>query len=233
MDLSLLGLPAYEEKAYLAAVEHGISTAAEISRHSGVPYGRIYDVLASLEEKGLIKVVPEPTKKYIATDPKQLSALVEKQKKALAKLEDDIIHLKKIYETAAPEPVQIVRGKRNFYRLLKSMSKEKQFDYSIRYTAEYNPEWVRSTKEKLEKGVDMKIMVRADKETMPNIKKWQKLLPIKEMQNEGVAIGISDTGVIMALINSNTSVLIQDTAFIALMKELYLAKYDKAPEIQP
>jgi len=69
MDLSELGLTQNETKAYETLLHKGKSTAAELSKDSGVVYGRIYDVLASLESKGLIKIIPEKTKKFVPSDP--------------------------------------------------------------------------------------------------------------------------------------------------------------------
>jgi len=47
-----LGLTSYEIKAYLCLAETGSSTASEISKKSGIPHSKIYEVLSSLEDKG-------------------------------------------------------------------------------------------------------------------------------------------------------------------------------------
>ena len=60
-----LGLSQNEGKVYLTLVEFGKLSANDLSGKSGVPYGRIYDVLESLKNKGLVVVVPEKTKKFI------------------------------------------------------------------------------------------------------------------------------------------------------------------------
>jgi len=45
-------------------------TASELSRASGIPRTRTYDVLASLVEMGLVIVVPSRVKRFKASDPK-------------------------------------------------------------------------------------------------------------------------------------------------------------------
>ncbi|RLF60605.1 MAG: hypothetical protein DRN25_02295 [Thermoplasmata archaeon] len=47
----IFGLNKYEARAYLTLVKEGVSSAKEISKFSGVPYSRIYDVLDSLEKR--------------------------------------------------------------------------------------------------------------------------------------------------------------------------------------
>ena len=63
----LLGLNSYEAKAYLTLIMRGASKATVIARESGIPQQRIYDVLRSLESKGLIV---EDGGIYIAIDPR-------------------------------------------------------------------------------------------------------------------------------------------------------------------
>ncbi len=50
-----LGLTSYEIRVYLSLLEAGSMTAADISKKSGVPYSKIYEVLNTLEEKGWLE----------------------------------------------------------------------------------------------------------------------------------------------------------------------------------
>ena len=68
-QLTHLGLTTYEAKAYLALIRRGSSTAAEVARLASVPRQRIYDVLASLVERGLASTLPGRVVKYAAEDP--------------------------------------------------------------------------------------------------------------------------------------------------------------------
>lgn len=64
-----LGLTSYEAKTYLALVRRDSSAAAEVARLAHVPRQRIYDVLATLVEKGLAAQRPGPPTKYSAVAP--------------------------------------------------------------------------------------------------------------------------------------------------------------------
>ena len=67
-----LGLTKNESKVYQTLVEFGKMSSTQVSSKSGAPYGRIYDVLGSLIKKGLVRVIPDKTKKFIASSPQEL-----------------------------------------------------------------------------------------------------------------------------------------------------------------
>jgi len=87
-QLTRLGLNTYEAKAYLALLRRDSSTAAQAARLANVPRQRIYDVLASLVEKGLASTRPGQVAKYVAVAPElALERLVSDQREQLADLE--------------------------------------------------------------------------------------------------------------------------------------------------
>ncbi|TYR80752.1 TrmB family transcriptional regulator [Priestia megaterium] len=53
-QLQSLGFNQYESKVYVTLVKKGASTAYQISKYSGVPRARVYDILTTLEEKGIV-----------------------------------------------------------------------------------------------------------------------------------------------------------------------------------
>jgi sugar-specific transcriptional regulator TrmB len=87
-QLSRLGLTSYEAKAYLALLRRDSSTAAQAARLANVPRQRIYDVLASLVDKGLASTRPGQVVKYAAVAPElALERLVSDHREKLAALE--------------------------------------------------------------------------------------------------------------------------------------------------
>jgi HTH-type transcriptional regulator, sugar sensing transcriptional regulator len=64
-----LGLTSYETKVYLSLLETGSMTASNISKKSGVPYSKIYEVLNSLEDKGWLEIDSSRPQKFFPKSP--------------------------------------------------------------------------------------------------------------------------------------------------------------------
>lgn len=85
-----LGLTTYEARAYVTLVRRDSFTAAQIARTAGLPRQRIYDVLASLVEKGLASARPGTVVKYAALAPDlAVERLVTGRRAAMTALERD------------------------------------------------------------------------------------------------------------------------------------------------
>ena len=80
MDLSR-----YEAKVYLSLIGEGISTAKNISDITGIPYGKVYEIINSLSNKGFSMVLPSKPMKYRAISPQQ--AIIVARKDADKKIE--------------------------------------------------------------------------------------------------------------------------------------------------
>ena len=69
-ELRDLGLSEYEAHAYRSLLDTGPTTAKELSQASGVPMGRVYDVVNDLEGSGLVRSQSASRpKKYVAVEP--------------------------------------------------------------------------------------------------------------------------------------------------------------------
>ncbi len=235
IDYQDLGLTTYESKAYKALIKFGRTTATKISKESTVPYSRIYDVLESLSQKGIIRIVPGITKEYIPSDPKVLLEIAEKKKGNIIGTIEEIKSLKKIYELGAKETIIVSYGKKNFYTVLSELKKTEKYEYAIKYNSEPKARWLSWNKQARRRGLDIRDMAKYDEETKNNVQKWlkQKGEMWRKIENEGVAMAIKDDEEIMiSLIKSNVTMLIRDKPFVKLMKQFYLALWEKSPEIK-
>ena len=67
--LKTIGLNKYESAAYLQIINLGVGEASEIYKEAQIPFGKIYEVLTSLEQLNLIEVQNSRPKKYRAINP--------------------------------------------------------------------------------------------------------------------------------------------------------------------
>lgn len=232
-ELIDLGLTKNESKVFRSLIKVGKASSSIVSRESGVPYGRIYGVLDSLEQKGLVKVIPEKGKRFVPADPSALMELLNQKKMAMKRIAEEIGKLRKIYDIREKEPVEVARGKKSFYKLMRQLPKPRRSQFSVKYASEYNPEWVRDERLALKRGVEIKHLVRFDKETEKNVKKWLGIHKnIRKIPNDGVSITLVDESMILiTLIRSNIQLLIRDAAFLKLMKEIMGKYYSGAGSI--
>ena len=87
-QLAELGLTSYEARAYLALLRRDSSTPADVARLARVPRQRIYDVLTTLVQKGLVSQRPGPPTKYAAASPEfAIERLLLRRREELAELE--------------------------------------------------------------------------------------------------------------------------------------------------
>lgn len=67
--LEEIGLTTYEARAYIAGVSLGTASPNELADESGVPRGRIYDIVDDLRERGLVEVRERSGSKEVRTPP--------------------------------------------------------------------------------------------------------------------------------------------------------------------
>ncbi len=71
-----LGLTAYEARALQHLLQVGTRTGPELSRETGIPFGRVYDTLNALVERGLVTVTAGRPKVYQSVAPGTLPRLL-------------------------------------------------------------------------------------------------------------------------------------------------------------
>jgi len=159
-ELMKFGLTEYEAKCYLSLLKLEKSSALELCKSTGIPDSRIYNVLASLEKKGFIKVEEGVPKKYIPCNPEKcienaFQRIVDDLKRAKEVLKE----LKKIYHEKKPE-IEIINGKNKILENLEEIiSKEDYIKIAI-----YRRDQIPPTKLKeILKGKKVKVIVGDEK----------------------------------------------------------------------
>ncbi|AAL80248.1 transcriptional regulator [Pyrococcus furiosus DSM 3638] len=90
--LQKFGLTKYESLAYLTLLKLGPSKATDVTKESGIPHTRIYDVLSSLARKGFVDIVHGTPRLYAPVNPE---IVLEKIREDLI---SDIERLKKAFQ---------------------------------------------------------------------------------------------------------------------------------------
>jgi sugar-specific transcriptional regulator TrmB len=112
-----LGLSEYGARAYLAAIKLGKADAKSISTVANVPPSKVYEVLATLEENGLLQVFPEFPKRYGALSLSgYLDALQARHQTMARRIQEEREDILRSFPVQAPrEPdttgdIMVVRG---------------------------------------------------------------------------------------------------------------------------
>jgi sugar-specific transcriptional regulator TrmB len=109
-QLEEIGLNEKEAKVYIATLELGQGSAAEIAKKSGVNRATTYFTLENLMKIGLVSASNEEKKQlFVPEDPSQLENILERQKQAIEQkkvgLKDLIENLNSINSASVKKPI--------------------------------------------------------------------------------------------------------------------------------
>jgi len=130
-EIKKLGLSDKEVKVYLAVLELGQASVAEIAAHSGVVRVTVYVILEELKKKGLVSTFLKGKKTYFSVEPpERLSNLFEIEEKRIKEsfsgLKKIIPDLKKIYESRGERPkIRFFEGSEGINSLREDILKTK------------------------------------------------------------------------------------------------------------
>ncbi len=125
--LQQIGMTPSESKVYVTLLETGKNTATGILTHANLNSGRIYEVLTSLEHKGLVSTIKEGKIKYFIASPPErvldyLNQKIDAVNEQKTTYEKILPNLKKSYSKTQQEiDVQVflgAKGQRTAYDIL-------------------------------------------------------------------------------------------------------------------
>ena len=124
--LESVGLTKYEIEVYLTLLNSGSLTAIELSKKSGVPYSRIYEVTERLEKKGWVRSDRGRPNRYRPRPPTEAMRSLKLQ--ILKEIEDNeeqiINELQPIYEKSGESErpdIWIIHGEENLLEKIGEM----------------------------------------------------------------------------------------------------------------
>lgn len=87
-QLSGLGLSGYESRVYVSLLRENPLTAYEISKSSGVPTSKVYEVMKKLVDKRIVSFLDQgKTTRYVPLDPEEF---IRRQRDSMLKLFDSL-----------------------------------------------------------------------------------------------------------------------------------------------
>ncbi|MEM3754925.1 MAG: helix-turn-helix domain-containing protein, partial [Candidatus Bathyarchaeia archaeon] len=136
--LQELGLATNEAKVYITLLTIGASSATEISRSSGIPQPRIYDIMSKLEERGFIEVLHYgKRRKYQAVNPElALNRLIENYSIARNSFLKNLKELQ-IGKVMEPSVVWIINGRGNIITKMIEMINNAKYEVILALDLEY------------------------------------------------------------------------------------------------
>jgi sugar-specific transcriptional regulator TrmB len=122
----------YEIEAYLAVLEHGELTAAEIAERTAIPQPRVYDTVRSLSENGLVELRESRPMRVLAVDPAEAFSEVQS---TLSSLVDG---LGERYQTPArdAEAVSLIKSRQTILRYVEDVITTAEYELVLSLTPE-------------------------------------------------------------------------------------------------
>jgi sugar-specific transcriptional regulator TrmB len=109
--LTAFGLTDYEARVYLALLELGTATAAQIPAVSRVPRTRVYATMQQLHAKGLVTILPEKPLRYRASPlSRYLKSLAEDYRRKATQVASNAASLSREF-AATPHADEETRGR--------------------------------------------------------------------------------------------------------------------------
>jgi len=240
-----IGFTDKEAGVYLALLEMGPSTVAEIGRQAKINRTTGYDIVEMLCSKGLANALAEGTvKKYVAEDPEKIIALFQdKFQEAKAQFEASkklLPELKSIFQKTEKPKVKFYEGKEEMKQAFEETltAKETIVAYGSEAMDEALPDYTdKYIKLRVAKGIHAKGIV-------PNNPKIQKFLSKNKEQlretrsvpankfNIDIEIDIFDNKVVIASWKENLAIIIESQKIADAQKKIFELAWEGAGKYQ-
>lgn len=155
-DMKTLGFSEYEIKAYLSLLEKHPVNGYTLSKESGIPRSRIYEVLESLKNKQIVFEQNDgKTNVYYPLEPKMLITKLKKNFSDTLKTVDDFIN--KIYiKDEGKDKLIVLRGRSNIINSLNLLISQAK----TRIAVSIWEEEISDIKDELIKAISRGVVVR-------------------------------------------------------------------------
>lgn len=246
-QLTNVGLTQYEAKGYITLLGYDIAEAKDVYREANISFGKIYDVLDSLSNKGFLEIQNSRPKKYKAIPPhialknylrskkKEMEEDFEKfeseVQKTIKKLQTikPVISNRELFHTASFETDEInfismgidKDAKEKLYVVINKApnnEEQKEHEVNLRNFFDEKP------------NIDFRVIVgnaaRKNKKDKPIIEKFSKLMDMRLCDEIDQSFGIIDNRIVI-LFQSDPIDIEKDMMAFKIWNEDLAEKYTK------
>lgn len=161
--LNKIGLTEAESKTYLSLLRYGSSSGYEVSKVSGVPRSKIYNILETLVTKGFVRFTEgEGTNQYLAVPIEEVSERIQKETKDT--LEELTAQLKEYQTSTDLEYIWHIREYKNVFAKCRNIIRHTEDELLIQIWEEDLPQIEKELKGLEEKGVRLGIVYFSEDE---------------------------------------------------------------------
>jgi len=153
--ISRFNLGEYEITAYLAVLQHGELTAAEIAERTDIPQPRVYDTVRGLGEVGLVELKESRPMKVLAIDPREAFGDIQ------SSLDELVEGLSERYTAPArePEAVSLVKSRPTILRYLEDIIETAEYELMLSLTPALLERFQSRLAARREAGIPTEILV--------------------------------------------------------------------------
>jgi len=159
------GLNEYEAKAFVALATHSSCTASDISEYAKIPQSKVYEIVKSLEMKGLVETWKSKPQRYKAVEPSiALTRIIERRKEKLNSLKRKVRILSEKLVPAIPKDdreseIWSFSGRREFLEKSSEMlNRSKKYAYGMTRNFSRTSMLEKAMEEALKRGVKIRLL---------------------------------------------------------------------------
>lgn len=246
-------LNSYEAKVWVALLGRGIASAGELAELTGVPRSRTYDILESLERKGLVIMRLGKPIKYISINPEEVIDKLKKQvdrqlHKRIKRIEevknnpiwDEVVQM---YDKGVKkvDPTKIsgaIKGRHHLHDRFEELFSEAEEEILLATSGvelnrmiEYH---FPSLKAANERGVNIRIAVSPEGVTDKNLKLGRELGEVKKLVDMDTRFVVIDGNELIFMLTSDqevhpsydTGVWIHSPFFTQSVRSMFLNSWE-------
>ncbi len=247
-------LNTYEAKVWVALLARGIASAGELAELTGVPRSRAYDILESLEKKGLVILKLGKPIKYIAVNPEEVIEKLKKRvdlelferKKRIEEIKNTPIwqELRSLYESGIKkiDPTQIsgaIRGRHHLHDRMEELIEEAEKEIILATTGkEFNrivDYHYHSFKAAKDRGVKIYIAVKPEGVDEKALRLAKEFAEVRDAKDLNSRMLIVDGREVIFMLTSeeevhpsyDTGVWVHSPFFARSMREMFFRAWEK------